>query len=448
MFELDRRGFLKMTTLGAAGLAAARTIGAAEREGPATAAAAGDDWDAIYEQFPLSRERAQFAAFFLVSHPRPVRQAIDRYRQMLDADPIATIERHCFGAPEDNLDLHVKRTAAAYLGGDAADVALTQSTTMGLALLYHGLKLSPGQEILTTTHDHVAHHEAIRLAAERSGATWRKVALFDRFEDLPEITEDAIVSKIRKAIAPSTRVLGITWVHSQTGLKLPVRAIAQAVHQINAKRDEAHRILVFVDGAHGFGVEDDAVATMGIDALSSGTHKWILGPRGTGLVWARPEVWHMLRPTIPTFDGMEPYEAWLEGKEPTGPPTASWFTPGGFHAFEHEWAVADAFAFHAAIGRPRIAARIQALNAQIKEGLAKIPKVTLYTPRSAALSAGLVGFDIAGSTADQTVKALLDKKVVASASPYKRSVARLAGSLVNTEAEVEKALAAVREVAA
>jgi selenocysteine lyase/cysteine desulfurase len=68
----------------------------------------------------------------------------------------------------------VQASVAEYTGGKPEEVALTNSTTMGLALVYQGLPLVAGQEILTTTHDHFVHHEAIRLAAERAGASVKK----------------------------------------------------------------------------------------------------------------------------------------------------------------------------------------------------------------------------------------------------------------------------------
>ena len=80
-------------------------------------------------------------------------------------------------------------------------------------------------------------------------------------------------------------VLALTWVHSDTGLKLPVRQIADALVPINAVRPLAARALLCVDGAHGLGVEDATVADLGCDFLVAGTHKWLFGPRGTGLVW-------------------------------------------------------------------------------------------------------------------------------------------------------------------
>jgi len=72
--------------------------------------------------------------------------------------------------------------------------------------------LREGDEILTTTHDHYVHHESIRLATGRCGATWRKIPLFDSYDS---ISPDEIAERIRKAIGPKTRAVGVTWVALQ-----------------------------------------------------------------------------------------------------------------------------------------------------------------------------------------------------------------------------------------
>ena len=71
----------------------------------------------------------------------------------------------------------------------------------------------------------------------------------------------------------------------------------------------------------------------------------------------------------------------------------------------------------------------------------------MLTPRAAALSAGLVAFEIDGVGPNDIVKQLLARRIVASTSPYAVSYARLAPSLVNTPAEVDEALRAVRALA-
>src|SRR6185369_11189771 len=236
-------------------------------------------------------------------------------------------------------------------------------------------------------------------------------------------------------------------VHSSTGMRLPIPVLADVVRDANARRTEKDQILLIVDGVHGLGAVNDTVAGLGADFFCAGTHKWMFAPRGTGLVWAKAERWARLRPTIPTFANQAAYNAWM-AEDPTPRPTTAYdLTPGGFHAFEHQWAMSAAFRFHEKIGRARAAQRIRDLNDQCKAGLAALRNVTLHTPRDPGLSAGLCAFEVRGVTPEEVVKRLLERRVVASTSPYKVSYARLAPSLVNSPDEVETALRAVREIA-
>lgn len=432
MSSIDRRRFLLNTGLTAAGMAASFRSVIGSPTGSERSFDAGS-WESVRGQFGIAPEYIHMSSFFLASHPAPVREAIEKYRRGLDDNPFLYAEKQ---GPTRML---VETTVAEYLGGKPEEIALTDSTTMGLALIYHGLPLRSGQEILTTEHDHYSHHESIRLAAERAGATFRKIRLFD---DFSSISADEIVSRIRKAITPKTRVVGVTWVHSSSGLKLPLRGIAAAVAEANRGRAEADRTLLVVDGVHGLGVEDEAIAETGVDFFAAGTHKWMFGPRGTGFIWAKGENWKIMRPVIPSFSGGA-YGAWMTGRAPQGM-RAEWMTPGGFHSFEHRWALPAAFEFHKQIGRQKIAERIHTLNDQAKEGLAKMPNVTLYTPRGNKLSAGLVCFDVKGMRPQAVVAKLLEKKVIASNSPYSVTYARLSPSLLNSPEEVDTTLGYIR----
>jgi isopenicillin-N epimerase len=105
-------------------------------------------WAGVRAQFVLDPKLRHFSAFYLASHPRPVREAIDRHREGLDADPAGYLHENQIG-----LEGKVVQAAASYLGARPEDFALTDSTTMGLGLLYGGLEVASGQEILTTEHD-------------------------------------------------------------------------------------------------------------------------------------------------------------------------------------------------------------------------------------------------------------------------------------------------------
>ncbi|MGH3800568.1 MAG: aminotransferase class V-fold PLP-dependent enzyme [Pseudonocardiaceae bacterium] len=394
------------------------------------------DWEWVRAQFDLAPDHVHMSSFYLASHPRGVRDEIERHRRAIDRNPFLTVHG------QSDMSAKVVAAAAGYLEGRPEEVALTDSTTMGLAFIYHGLPLRAGQEVLTTTHDHYSHHESIRLAADRAGATVRKIALYD---EPATAAEDEIVDRVRGALRPQTRVVGVTWVHSGTGVKLPLRAIAAALAEHNASRSDTDSVLLVVDGVHGFGVEDEAVAAIGLDFFAAGTHKWILGPRGTGIIWGRDGRWADMRPTVPAFQ-KELSDAWKQDHPPQGPTRAVWITPGGFKPFEHLWSLPAAFAFHRQLGRARVAERIHQLNTQCKDGLAAMNHVRLHTPRNPRLSSGLVCFEVNTMTPDTAVARLLERRIVASASPYATPYVRLAPSLVNSPADVDAALAAVRSL--
>jgi isopenicillin-N epimerase len=176
----------------------------------------------------------------------------------------------------------------------------------------------------------------------------------------------------------------------------------------------------------------------------SGCHKWLFGPRGTGIVWGSADGWNIVRSTIPSFDGRA-YSAWLEGREPSQIPGGPWMTPGGFHSFEHRWALAEAFRFHDQIGAEAIADRTHALATQLKEGLADIDGITVHTPADTHLSSGIVCFSVDGIPSELIVDALESKlHVLASVTPYRQAFVRFMPSLVNAPDEIEEALLALR----
>ncbi|WP_202922288.1 aminotransferase class V-fold PLP-dependent enzyme [Pseudoxanthomonas koreensis] len=395
-------------------------------------------WDAVRAQFVLDPEWMHFASFFIASHPAPVRAAIEGYRRAIDHNPFVTVEHGMFSEGADNLHVQVQAEVADYLGARPQDVCLTGNTTTGLALVYQGLPLQAGDEVLCTTHDHYSHHESIRLAVDRAGAGMRMIPLF---AESATATTESIIDALLKGIGPRTRVVGLTWVHSSSGIRLPIREIAAAL-----RARPGPPLLLVVDGVHGLGSTDETVVTLGCDYFCAGTHKWMFAPRGTGLVWANAENWARLRPLIPSFTDLDQYLAWEQQVPPATPTTADRMSPGGFHAYEHQWAVAAAFRMHRQMGRARVAARIRELNDQCKAGLAANPKVKLHTPMSAALSAGLVAFEVDGVAPAEVVKQLLARRIIASTSPYAITWARLAPSLVNTADEVERAVRAVREI--
>ena len=185
-------------------------------------------------------------------------------------------------------------------------------------------------------------------------------------------------------------------------------------------------MLLCVDGVHGFGAVDVDLPDLGCDFLSAGTHKWLFGPRGTGILWGRD--WEPLTELIPSFSGFE------QGAR---------LSPGGYHAFEHRWALDQAFAFHQKVGRAAAVQRTVDQATQLKEGLAGAQGIRVVTPADPEVSAGIVCLDVEGLPPGNGVYNLREQGIVSSATPYRTSYLRLGPSIVTTPEQVDAAVEAV-----
>jgi selenocysteine lyase/cysteine desulfurase len=434
-----RRDFLNRLGLGVgAGLLVPSTvIGASSSAKVSNTSIQAGDWIALRNMFPLTRKYIQLSTFLLASHPKPVSDAIEKHRQAFDENPSDYWHQHF-----QTIDTEISSAAAQYMGGKAENIALTDSTTMGLGIVYSGLKLQPGDEVIQTVHDHYSTDMSLAHRANRTGAKVKRIALYDNPE---QVSVDDVLKRMKAALTSHTRVFVSTWVHSSTGVKLPIRAMADTLNKINQQRKADQQILFCVDGVHGFGIEDQDISELGCDFFIAGTHKWIFGPRGTGVIWGNEKAWEQSEPVIPSFSAS--YNVWLGGMSQDQVPIGEHMSPGGFHSFEHRWALPEAFKLHLQLGKANVQKRIHQLNQQTKQGLAKMSHVKLYTPDSSELSSGLVCFDVEGMRPDDVVKRMHDKGIIMSSTPYRKSYARFAPSLLNNEQEIELALAQIRAFA-
>ena len=119
------------------------------------------------------------------------------------------------------------------------------------------------------------------------------------------------------------------------------------------------------------------------------------------------------------------------------------FTPGGYHSFEHRWALAEAFDWQATLGRAKVADRIHSLAQRLKDGLAELPHVKLVTPRAQEVSSGLVCFDVEGVDPGQAVARLKGMHIRESVTPYAVLHVRLGTSLHVDEKDVDAAVQSV-----
>ncbi|MBC8995221.1 aminotransferase class V-fold PLP-dependent enzyme [Pseudomonas sp. N40(2020)] len=418
----NRRDFLKQAGL----LAAALPLGAGLPNLASASAVAPqprNKWAQLQQLFDQDPDYLHFSNFLVTSHPKPVRDAIEIHRAALDKNPGLAMDWD-LGVIEQREE-NVRVWAGRYLQANAKQIALTGSTTEGLATIYGGVHVRADQEILTTVHEHYATHTILALRTERDGTRVRKIPLF---KNVYSASKAEILAAIDSAIRPETRVLGMCWVHSGSGLKLPIGEIGAIVDKHNRGRSDADRIIYVVDGVHGFGVDDLSFAQMNCDFFIAGTHKWMFGPRGTGIVCSRFEEVRYVTPIIPTFSEATAFSTTM--------------TPGGYHSFEHRWALDEAFKLHLQLGKAEVEARIHALNSYLKTHLQQRPQIELVTPLSPELSAGFTFFRVKGKDSDKIAAYLMANRVVADAvNRDVGPVIRTAPGLLNDEEQIDRLLA-------
>jgi L-cysteine/cystine lyase len=175
------------------------------------------------------------------------------------------------------LALATQRRAAyaALLNAEAADVALTTSTSEGIVRVLSGLDLRPGDEIVTSDDEHPGLLGPLAAARSQRGVSVRAVP----FEQVAE------------AVSPATRLVACSHVSWIDGRLAP---------DMNAVD-----VPVLLDGAQGVGAVPTDVATLGCDFYAGSGQKWLCGPVGTGLLWVSPDWTQRLLATGPTYLNLE-----------------------------------------------------------------------------------------------------------------------------------------------
>ncbi len=185
---------------------------------------------------------------------------------------------------EEVLELResLRAACARVLGGPAAGVALTTSTTESCNLVLTGLGIGPDDEVVTTDSEHPGLFGGLTA----SGATLRIAEVRRR-------PAAEALAALAAQVTERTRLIAISHVSWLTGALLPVRELA------------GRGIPLLVDGAQAAGAIPVDVAELGCDFYTMSAQKWLLGPDATGCLYVRPERIGELRMTFPSYMSWE-----------------------------------------------------------------------------------------------------------------------------------------------
>jgi selenocysteine lyase/cysteine desulfurase len=309
--------------------------------------------------------------------------------------------------------------AAGLLGCTADEILITRSTTDAMNSLAQGIRLVRGDRVLMTDQEHEGGSLGWQYRARRDGVHIDVVPVAPADHD-----PDEIVRRFAAAVTPMTRVISVSHVISSTGLRMPIAEIAALAKSRGA--------LCIVDGAQAAGQIDVNVKALGCHAYATAGHKWLMGPKGTGLLYVDREA-----------RGIEPIQ-WEDGRRFIANSTGVGSLP---------LAVGLGAAIEALRGRgmPAVESHNIALRNRAYAGLKQIPKLEVVSTPPGPLATALVAARLPADIDSRLVRDTLRQKhdvVIKMVEKRWFNGIRLSPHLFNTDRDIDVALRAIRTVLA
>lgn len=334
----------------------------------ARAAAPPEAGTAFSQLFDFSHQ-APLNAANLCPALRSVLAAQQTFTQGLSAD-VSFINRRNFVQGE----IATAREACARMLNlkTSDDLAFVRNTSEANAVIVNGLDLAPDDEVLLWDQNHATNYRSWHY---RHQQTPFKVRSFS----LPENPESAaqIIAPILAGLSPRTRVLSFSHLSNISGMRLPAEAICRAVRRQNPD------IFIHIDGAQSWGSMAVDLQAIDCDSYASSGHKWLCGPRGTGILMVKKSRVSELRPLILGYDFNfdYPQDAWQDD--------ARRFENLGQRDTAAIGTLAHAVAAHRRMGIAQIESRISELTRHAQDGFAQAGIKTI-TPQNPAFGHGVV----------------------------------------------------------
>jgi len=260
---------------------------------------------------------------------------------------------------------------AKFIGANLDEIALVRNATEGLNYVVNGLDLRPGDEVIYTDEEHGSGKSPWLLKQKRYGVVVREVTL-----PKPPATKQQILDLFAAARTPRTRVVMASHITTMTGCVLPVEEICAWARQNN--------LLSFIDGAHVIGQFPLNMHDIGCDFYITTPHKWLLSPKGIGVLYVREGASDQLWGTVVT-GGWDDYKSHAARLMQFGS-TSVCILAGLMAAIE----------FWNTLGPSRIERRIRELHAYAKKRMGALPGAVVQSAPGEEFTAGLLAVDFPG----------------------------------------------------
>jgi isopenicillin-N epimerase len=421
MSDLSRRSMLAagLLTTAAAAPALAQTAPTGD---PAKLATDEAYWAKVAGFYDWPRDVTQLESGQFGAMARPVAVAYDGYIKKINRETTLYTRGTLFN------DLgKVRAKAATLLGVDTDEIVWTRGGSESMLTLIGGYnRLRPGDAVLYADLDYDSMQTGMAGMAKFRGLKCYTFAL-------PEpATKQSLIDAYEQQLTlhPDVKLMLITHLSHRTGLVPPIKEITALAR--------SKGVDVLLDCGHALGQVDFKLRDLGVDFAGLNLHKWIGSPLGVGMVYIRKARIGDIDPAM-----AEPPSPRIDARVHTG--TVN---------YGAQLAVSDAIDFHNSIGLANKAHRMRYLRDRWAEVIRSHPGVEVLTPNDPELHAGITSFRFKGQGSPEQVlavkKVLFDRYKIFTVErfgPAKGACVRVAPFLINTPADLDKLVVALRELA-
>ena len=259
--DYTRREFLE-TVSGATALAGVSYVPALQT---------GDDPLGVREDFPVVEENIYLNSAYITPSPQQAVEAAQSFLEAKARNPVS------LGGMLNETDA-ARRKFAQLIGAAESEIGMLFATSEGENIVAGALDLGPGDNVVIDD----LHYETTFVLYQHLAATRgidvrivRNVGGTASADDFAELVDDR------------TRLVSVAWVSHQNGYHHDLAPLAELAH--------AHGAYLYADAIQGIGMLSLDVKSVGIDFLTTGTYKWLLGSYGVAPFYVREELLDLVR---------------------------------------------------------------------------------------------------------------------------------------------------------
>ena len=419
--RMRRKEFIGTLGLGASAMLASgcQTTGAPATLPDYNSVSEDAFWSAVRRQFPLGDDRVYLNCGGLGPAPSVV----------LDAVQAKSLELQAISETGYAIMDEARAVTADYLGADSDEICFTRNATESNSIIASGLKLKEGDEVIFESHAHPGGSFPWLNRQHRHGV---KVKIFDPD---PQSMEGS-VERIRRLITPQTKVIQVSHITAPTGILFDMEAIRDLARE--------HGIWFHVDGAQTAGMIPVDLHDMDPDSYATSGHKWMGGPRGTGILYIKKDRLDEVECSHIGGHSVVSYQL----------PDSITYKPS---AVRHEYGTRNtelveglkvAIEFQKRIGPDRIEAYGSGLATYLQAGLKEIPSITVLTPSDPTMRRSITTFSSSKIPFNVLTSQLMRKYQLRcrQVTEQKLNAVRVSTHIFNSKQDCDRVMESVEEL--